>query len=375
MIVHDETRPADDRRNDGSIAEMTARSPATSEREQVAANRVEVLADLICVRMLATGMPGRSTILKQLEPFFADRPDWNASAWRVQWEAAIEAAMADGRIGTKPFQLTDRGRDAAASFLGLDAIPKYQWTTLKNRCLVARSLGIKPPADRLERLGKATGLYAAILVRHYGLSLEAVPTEAAALDGLAWQQLAQKHEGDFPTSKKFTRNAVLTHVFFDGVATKNPASRLASMVTDAAPRTERIRNALISRWLEQMEKDALKPDPVLKSTAVVREPADALEIGEFANRIRDLAVGTEHGRFGPHKVFINQVWHLYRDDNRAAKMDRKTFDEYLLEAGRRGLLTLNRADLVEAMNPIDVRESEIRRSDGLATFHLVRTDP
>ena len=48
------------------------------------------------------------------------------------------------------------------------------------------------------------------------------------------------------------------------------------------------------------------------------------------------------------------------------------FKQRLLRANQAGLLSLSRADLVEAMDPADVRASEI--SSLGATFHFVRVD-
>ena len=53
-------------------------------------------------------------------------------------------------------------------------------------------------------------------------------------------------------------------------------------------------------------------------------------------------------------------------------MSREEFDQRLIEANRAMVLTLGRADLVGAMDPTDVQDSEIRH--GQATFHFIRTD-
>jgi hypothetical protein len=51
-------------------------------------------------------------------------------------------------------------------------------------------------------------------------------------------------------------------------------------------------------------------------------------------------------------------------------MDLKSFKQRLTEANHARLLDLSRADLVEAMNPDDVRQSEAAYQG--ATFHFVR---
>ena len=51
-------------------------------------------------------------------------------------------------------------------------------------------------------------------------------------------------------------------------------------------------------------------------------------------------------------------------------MDLDAFKERLAEANNARLLDLSRADLVQAMDPEDVRESEVHYLN--ATFHFVR---
>ncbi len=362
MVVHEQTRQAVNEIAGENSSDRSASQPAS----------VDVLSELIGVRLLASGKTTRSAVAKSLEPYFSDRADWNASAWRIRFDAAMSAAMEDGRIAKSPLRLTETGRVSATRFLGAASLASPRWTTLKNRYLVAVALGISLQPQRLERLGTAKGLYAAILAQHHALPTDSVPTETAALDALAWQQVARAHSGELPTGKRFTRNAVLAYAFFDGAATKNPALRLAAMATDAAPQADQVRRAVIGRWLAKMEPLEPQAEPSRQAHSHPELP-DALQIGEFANKIRQLVISAEQGRFGRHKVFINHLWQRYRNESEA-EIDRETFNAYLLESGRRGLLTLNRADLVEAMDPVDVRESEIQHANGLGTFHFVRTD-
>ncbi len=76
------------------------------------------------------------------------------------------------------------------------------------------------------------------------------------------------------------------------------------------------------------------------------------------------------GRFGDNKVFIAHVWRAVQSDPGFATMDLPAFKERLAEANNARLLDLSRADLVQAMDPEDVRESEVHYLN--ATFHFVR---
>lgn len=85
----------------------------------------------------------------------------------------------------------------------------------------------------------------------------------------------------------------------------------------------------------------------------------------FAARVRALLprVGGA-GRFGPRKVFICALWRAMAG---AGRID--LFKQRLVDCNREGLLALARADLVGAMDPELVRESEIHWRG--AEFHFV----
>ena len=77
------------------------------------------------------------------------------------------------------------------------------------------------------------------------------------------------------------------------------------------------------------------------------------------------------GRFGDSKVFIAHVWRAQLQSDPAFRtMDLAAFKERLAEANNARLLDLSRADLVQAMDPDDVRQSEVHYLN--ATFHFVR---
>jgi hypothetical protein len=75
------------------------------------------------------------------------------------------------------------------------------------------------------------------------------------------------------------------------------------------------------------------------------------------------------GRFGKEKVFVSAIWHLLDDDKRLPDLSLDRFKRWLVDANREQKLDLARADLVGAMDPKLVRESEIE--DLGSTFHFV----
>lgn len=71
-------------------------------------------------------------------------------------------------------------------------------------------------------------------------------------------------------------------------------------------------------------------------------------------------------RFGPEKVFISEIWNAVGG---RSGWSMPQFKEWLVDQNRQRKLTLARADLVGAMNPRQVAESEIRSLG--ASFHFV----
>ena len=69
--------------------------------------------------------------------------------------------------------------------------------------------------------------------------------------------------------------------------------------------------------------------------------------------------------------WISRAWRQFQSqsDGHGAGLDLPAFKQRLVEANREGLLRLSRADLVSAMDPADVRESETRYLN--AEFHFI----
>jgi hypothetical protein len=95
-----------------------------------------------------------------------------------------------------------------------------------------------------------------------------------------------------------------------------------------------------------------------------------VDLPGFAERVRAGARSCPSGRLGDNKVFVVHVWRALRGDPAVAGLDLDGFKRRLAEANHARLLDLGRADLVEAMDPEDVRLSEVHYLG--ATFHFVR---
>lgn len=92
---------------------------------------------------------------------------------------------------------------------------------------------------------------------------------------------------------------------------------------------------------------------------------------DFARQVRDAAGRARSGVFGDRKVFISALWRdLSGPGDGAGSLEQ--FKQRLVEANRRGLLRLYRADLVEEIDPAEVAASATRYLD--ATFHFVERE-
>lgn len=95
-------------------------------------------------------------------------------------------------------------------------------------------------------------------------------------------------------------------------------------------------------------------------------------IERFARLALDSARRAKTGRWGDNKVFVSHAWAQFKRDGHAGRgaSSLREFKDRLVETNRAALISLSRADLVEAMSPKDVRESEISHLG--ATFHFIR---
>lgn len=134
---------------------------------------------------------------------------------------------------------------------------------------------------------------------------------------------------------------------------------------------------VLSKWFEDSANAPAVPhenaspapiEPVLPTPA---EPLFELpkDDAAFAAHVLAAARASKTGRFGEDKVFISHVLRQLTDDG-ARVIDAEKFKNRLFSVHSKRLLSLSRADLVEAMDPRDVEASETRYRN--ATFHFVQ---
>ncbi|WP_156338743.1 hypothetical protein [Chondromyces crocatus] len=289
--------------------------------------------------------------------------------------------------------LTDGGKSSDA---------KVAETTSSAQAPVTKGEGKASSAKGNDALpGKADEIRAAILARRYQLDLGPSPTLAQVRDALTWRQIEEittepfgitevrevllnrllareKGERLVLTNEKGKRldwKTVLNILAANAVgARKADAGELYAAFTrqwlrdsagegGAGPQHE---EDSTTNGLSQTQDTTVKPDtkPVIRN--LVALPVDE---AAFAARVKEAAKATKSGRVGEDKVLISHVRRRLEEEG-AAIDDVDAFKARLVSAHRKQLLSLGRADLVEAVAPEDVDASETHYMS--STFHFVR---
>jgi hypothetical protein len=267
--------------------------------------------------------------------------------------------------------------------LGLNELPAgATWPRLRDHHLVAAAARADGAGGAHAGRGEADlrtkdKLAAHLLARQFELRAPAGTTLARVAAALVCRELGFPELSDL----KALEAAVLSRVLGAGqvLAAKSAIEQLVRVKLNA-PRgkVEELRQSLIAGWVRgDGNGDAARSRDGEATVAGNREATASGDLRQFAAAVTRAARGSLTGRFGDNKVFINHVWRAYRDGGGgggggADALDLATFKSRLVEANREGLLELSRADLVAAMDPADVRESQTRYLN--AEFHFVRTE-
>jgi hypothetical protein len=342
-------------------------------------NQVTPLDQLLLARLLVAPEKGATAaeIKKALEPLVGHR--WSGAELVAQLDQALAELDSAGLISrtrkgkTTRGALTPEGRERTLEMLGLEHLPpKTTWGKLTKTYLVASALGLAAPhGEALKRFALETGFKAALLKVRFGLPLEAYPKFEEAIDALSWTLLDLPRAGKF--NIKNVQAALIQRALGERRETdpkpdpKKEATRLlAKHVGARQSGKDELRLATIRHWVDGK---AASGGPALDHPAPAPEPPP-LDLVAFARRVVEAAQSSPSGRFGDNKVFIAHVWRALRDQPSFASTDLEGFKQRLTEANHARLLDLSRADLVEAMDPEDVRQSEVAYQG--ATFHFVR---
>ncbi|HEX8824476.1 MAG TPA: hypothetical protein VF794_31430 [Archangium sp.] len=329
------------------------------------------------------GRGARGDLSRALKSFAEHR--WSAGEWNTRLDetlAALETAGLARRQGRGAFELTSQGRAHVHAWLGVKRLPEgTSWKKLKSTWLLARVLELAPSSGTLARLGTADGMRAVLVQQQLGTGSPGSRSLTQVRDALCWKQLG------IDTDKPFTLAAVQAVLLARAMQSSREAEPTQAMRQLAARSVgarrsdaESLRLAALRSWLVPASEPLTPAPSTAPSTSAPRNvlagPIDPTffdttpgpeDLRTFAERVKEAAQASTSGRFGEDKIFISHVWRTLREQARG--LDERTFKDKLVEANRARLLTLSRADLVEAMDPADVSASETRYLG--ATFHFI----
>lgn len=316
-------------------------------------------------------------------------------AWRDR-VAEVVSALRASDVLDDGYRL----RDEAELVRRIGRSTARSWRQLADGVLPGLGLGIA--ADDSKARGKLAGRdawAAAIVARSLGLwSDGAPPSLSAVCDALAWRELGL-------AGKPQRCPSAIRALFVQRVLGTEPAApdrlvRVLAAREVGAPRPElkALCDALVRGWLagrgvpavdaaaeREMPgpSDARSTETGAANADAPAEHADASSANPeaspghaeptFAEAALRAAAAVEDGRFGDRKVFASAAWEVLRRAPAWSGLALDDFKARLLAAHRAGELTLARADLVAAMDPVLVAASEIV-ADG-ASFHFVVVEP
>jgi hypothetical protein len=346
--------------------------------------KLSAIGALVLTRLLPVSEKGETAakIRKDLDPLLGHR--WSGTALAERVERALGELEATGLVtflrgktkkSAPKVAATPDGRRQALAFLGIDQLkPKTTWATLRKIYLPAQVLGLSASTDAsIKAIASDPGFKAILLKQQFQLPAAELPKLDDVLDALAWKLI-----GFDDSARKFALKAVKMALFnrelgdsratdFKKAANHLLAERLGARRDDS----KELRDAVLRGWIDQhSEARSGGADAHEGQATLVAAPQVELDLPTFAERVKAAAGTCTSGRYGSNKVFIAHVWMALQSNPLFQTMSLGAFKDRLAQANNARLLDLSRADLVQAMDPDDVRQSEVQYLN--ATFHFVR---
>ncbi len=296
------------------------------------------LDDLVLGRIATSARPlAHGAIAQALRPFAP------ASYDEARWSTAIfEATARLTAAGDLDDQRQARNPDAAAE-ARFAATGELSWKRLHEQIVPALALGVTDARGQARLKGRDAWV-AATIGRALALWIGGPPpTLGAVCDALVWHALGLP--GRPRRTPPELRAHFVSQVLGAGTGSvERRAALLAARETGAVRADLRaLREALVRRWL----------------------CGQAWSADDFATTVRTAAERTTDGVFGERKVFISSLWR----DPAFASVTLDDFKRRLIAAHQAGTVSLARADLIAAMDPDLVRESEISHLE--TRYHFV----
>jgi hypothetical protein len=343
-------------------------------------------ADLIVLQMTLAKTPKTDDALRKPLPAttrIASDQDWSDAVARLQEKGLLERPAgklpkaknaAQKRLVPLRLRLTDAGRSAALRFLDVQSLPSNMtWKKLLSDHVFQAAV---PPDARPPAGSTPAQSLAFFLAAELGVS--PATTVKAVIERAALAQLG------LPDARGW--DDVVRHFIGKKLDVELPPMSPASLATQVPrmvfktasnPKADQIRARRLASWAAgQFFSGRPEGGAVVETQAgtALRAAAKKEEgIDTFARQVHALAAATTDGRFGSNKIFIARLWDHWGDRWPGDRPPLEQFKRMLVDAHRKDLLTLSRADLVAAMDPADVARSETRYET--AEFHFVLIEP
>ncbi len=328
----------------------------------------DAAADLLLVRMALPGKkpPAPSVVRKDVSRLLpAELSDDAFGVLRN--ELAGSGFLTKGKRNT--FALTAAGRERALRFLGIAELSaKTNWGKVIASYLFPKAAGLS--AEAAAKLDSGDKLSALILRRKYGLSAGAGATVNQILQAIACKEL-----GSDESTLEGLLCAVLSKLIGSERLTKAKLAKqlplfgtgLTTASADAI-RRKIVRDSLVLKTAQATDSPGASSSE--KSESLESQPVPPFDLDAFAGALCTLAAKSPpQDRFHDNKVFIAPLWRTSQNDENFPRLSLMEFKKRLIEANSKHLLHLSRADMVQAMDPQLVSESETPYLN--ATFHFV----
>ena len=326
---------------------------------------VTAVADLVLVRMtLPSKKPVAPSVVRKDVSKLLDSEMSSAELDDLRGELASAGFLTKGKRNT--FALTDAGRERVLRFLGVAELPpRTNWSTVIATYLFPKAAGLS--ADAAAKLDSGDKLAAFVLKRKYELAAGSGSTVNQVLEAVACKQLAFADE----TTLDGLLCAVLSRLMgSERLPKEKLAKQLPLFETGlTAASADAARCKMVRDWLGGVPR----PQPLPRRRHHHHKPPPPVEpfdLPAFAATLRALAAGSPpEDRFHDNKVFIAAVARQASGSRTSRDSLSPEFKQRLVEANSQNLLHLSRADLVQAMDPQWVADSETVYLN--ATFHFV----
>ena len=330
---------------------------------------------LVLTRLLPVGEKGetKAKIQKDLEPLLGHR--WSGSVLTEVLDRTLIKLVSKGLVAHRPVkskkavppvELTRRGTPGDPRLPEGQAASHEAQTelgNLKHSLLMAPALGLPGPGGPLS---KDDGFRAVLLKKQYGLPLGDYPTLAQAKDGMAAEDAWHGSEGEGHAGD---RPGGLAEEGAGRRAPRRLRRRSSIGCWPGSSRTARRHQGAARRGASPLGRQ----EPGHPGIACLEPPCSAVRSAPLrrprAGRGPRLSDGPVRRQQGLHRPCLESAPgppRIPRDG-----LDRRS-RQRLAEANNARLLDLSRADLVQAMDPEDVRLSEVSYLN--ATFHFIRID-